>query len=249
MVIGFIQAVNLFSSPFKILISWFFLRRVGTKNSFLWISLSSLKIWLSKAKQWDWMKPVCEKGEGLQANILACVYLMGKNLWLNLLGHLGICLIIFSSTFLEKRWNWRKNYGKAYVLGLESNPLGSQYSSSCFSAKILVETSPRTISWIFSFLGTFCNNLTLSYSKTLKLCHLLTNVQIPRLTPFLNVLWIPEWCCWQPTRLVQRVTKERFVSAGVFLTGSQLLLCIQEWFQAEVSTFWAGSVSLWGKNH
>lgn len=78
MVIGFIQAVNLFSSPFKILISWFFLRRVGTKNSFLWISLSSLKIWLSKAKQWDWMKLVCEKGEGLQANILACVYLMGK---------------------------------------------------------------------------------------------------------------------------------------------------------------------------
>lgn len=146
-------------------------------------------------------------------------------------------------------WNWRKNYGKAYVLGLESKPLGSQYSSSCFSAKILVETSPRTISWIFSFLGTFLNNLVLSYSKTLRLCHLLTNVQIPRLTPFLNVLWIPEWCCWQWALLVHRVTKERVVSAGILLTGSQLLLSIQEWFQAEVSTFWAGSVPLWGKNH
>lgn len=37
-VIGFIQAVNLFSSPFKIPTSWSFLRRLGTKNSFLWIS-------------------------------------------------------------------------------------------------------------------------------------------------------------------------------------------------------------------
>lgn len=78
MVIGFIETVNLFSSPFKILISWFFLKRLGTKNSFLWIPLSSLKIWLSKAKQWDWMKLVCEKAGSLQANILAFVSLMGK---------------------------------------------------------------------------------------------------------------------------------------------------------------------------
>lgn len=92
------------------------------------------------------MKLVCEKGEGLQANILACVYLMGKKSMAKSTWTFGYLPDNFQLYISRETMKWRKNYGKAYVLGLESNPLGSQYSSSCFSAKILVETSPRTIS-------------------------------------------------------------------------------------------------------
>lgn len=67
------------------------------------------------------MKLVCEKGEGPQANILARVYLMGKNLWLNLLGHLVIHLIIFSSTFLENHETGEKIMGKHMYWGWNPN--------------------------------------------------------------------------------------------------------------------------------
>lgn len=111
MVIGFIETVNLFSSPFKILISWFFLKKLGTKNRLLWISLSSLKIWLSKAKQWDWITLVCEKAGSLQANILAFVSLMGKkksmakSTWISGYSPDNFQLYISRETMkLEKKW-------------------------------------------------------------------------------------------------------------------------------------------------
>lgn len=63
------------------------------------------------------MKLVCEKADGLQANILACVYLMGKKSIAKSTWTLVIRLIIFSSTFVENHETGEKIMGKHMCWG------------------------------------------------------------------------------------------------------------------------------------
>lgn len=162
-----------------------------------------------------------------------------KNLWLNLLWTFGYLCDSLQLCISREITELGKKYWKASVLGRESSLLRSQ-QPSCFPAKnasgnSVQELFPKRLLRTRDFPHWFCTlNVTRCWDCAL---FWLMSKFLPTFTPFLNVVRNPKgWCL--PASYRGRSTRK------LCWTASQLPYCIWECSDTEVSSFWAGTVSL-----